>query len=83
MNYALPSFRARRMTGAVVTVAQGLSADAIRARAEVCIPCAWNRGDRCQHIGQNCPPCKQGQSLARARATAHFKCPLNLFPKPV
>jgi len=81
MSYTIPSLRARRIVGAVATVAPGLSAAALAARAAACNGCGWNVADRCQHPAQTCPPCKQGQSLSVARLAVNFNCPANLFPK--
>jgi predicted Zn-ribbon and HTH transcriptional regulator len=83
MSYNIPSMRLRGIEGAVVTVtkARTLTVAELDARAAVCAPCEWNHGDRCQHPGQRCPPCKQGLSLSRARAAVNFRCPLKLFPK--
>ena len=51
------------------------------ARLDVCLDCAWNVSDHCQHPGQDCPPCRQGKNLSQTVASPHFRCPLNLLPK--
>jgi hypothetical protein len=51
----------------------------VKMRMGFCQPCAWNTGDRCQHPGQSCAPCKQGKGLQAALARASFGCPLGHF----
>ena len=82
-GYLPPSMRARRIKGAVavVTIPRQLTVAELDARAAACGGCQFNVGDKCQHLAQNCPPCKQGESLSVARSRLNFQCPENKFPK--
>lgn len=49
------------------------------ARMNACTPCSWNTGNRCQHPGQTCAPCKQRAGLEMALRNATFACPTGKF----
>ena len=71
----------RGIRAAVPVVAQRvdlLTVD-IKARLAQCLPCSWNVGNKCQHPGQSCAPCKQGRGLQAALERASFKCPIGNF----
>lgn len=51
----------------------------LEARLAQCEACKWNVGNRCQHLGQKCAPCKQGRGLRVALTRASFRCPKGDF----